>query len=133
MELRRIFGARVAIGLGGISLALVAACGGSDGGTGNTNPPPSAITIHLLAQSFSPAVDTLAAGPGNSVTWVWDTDNHNVHSFGADTFIDDTVTHTSPHTFAVTLPNPGDFRFYCSQHGTQLCNGGDMCGRIVVR
>lgn len=114
------------------AVALMAACGGGGGGTEPPPPPPSTITIHLLAQSFSPAVDTVAAG-ANTVTWVWDSDGHNVHSFGASQFLGDTTTFNQPHTLAQTIPVAGTYHYFCSQHGTQLCNGGDMCGVVVVR
>jgi plastocyanin len=122
------------LGLTGLAVAAVAACGG-DSGTGNNNPPPSAVTINLVGTglpTFSPAVDTLAAG--GIVTWQWDANTHDVTSWGSPAFIS-IASHTGVQAPQTTFPNAGTYHFVCTNHGTNptpsTCTG--MCGTLVVQ
>jgi plastocyanin len=123
------------ITMGGAALALLAACGGSDS-NGNSSPPPNAITINLVstpAPAFQPAVDTIAAG--GTVTWQWDMGMHDVTSFsvsGSPTF-PDIASHTGVQTQQTVLPVAGTYHFFCTNHATQGCGAGMMCGVIVAQ
>jgi len=130
-----MFGSRVAAGLGGIVVALVAACGGNDGGTGNTNPPPMAVTINLNSTgggAFQPAVDTLAVG--GTATWQWDASTHDVTSYDTPSFIS-IQSHTGVQAPQTIFNNAGTYRYVCTNHGTNptptTCTG--MCGTLVVK
>ena len=122
------------LSIGGVVLAGLVACGG-DGGTGNTNPPPNAITINLVSSptpAFSPAVDTIAAG--GTVTRQWDAGLHDVTSFsvsGSPTF-PDVPSHTGVQAPQTIIPVAGTYHFFCTNHATQACAAGAMCGVIVA-
>lgn len=122
--------------IGGAALALLGACSSNDS-NGNSNPPPTAITINLVSSpvpAFQPAVDTIAVG--GTVTWQWDAGLHDVTSFsvaGSPTFTD-VPDHTGPPPVPpqTVLAAAGTYHFFCSNHGTNLCSPGDMCGVIVA-
>ncbi len=120
-----------------IGWALLAslACSGGDS-NGNSGPPPTAITINLVSSplpAFQPAVDTIAVG--GTVTWQWDAGLHDVTSFsvaGSPTF-PDVPDHTGVQAPQTTIGVAGTYHFFCSNHGTQACAPGDMCGVIVAQ
>jgi plastocyanin len=122
------------ISVGGAALALLAACGSDS--NGNSNPPPSAITINLVSTptpAFQPAVDTIAAG--GTVTWQWDMGMHDVTSYsmaGSPTF-PDIASHTGVQTQQTILTVAGTYHFFCTSHATQACGPGAMCGVIVAQ
>jgi plastocyanin len=119
----------------GVLLAALAACGGSDS-NGNSHPPPNSITINLVSApspAFQPAVDTIAAG--GTVTWQWDAGLHDVTSFsvaGSPTF-PDVASHSGVQTQQTMLAVAGTYHFFCTNHASQACTAGDMCGVIVAQ
>jgi len=121
----------------GGALLLAVACSGGDS-TGNSGPPPTAITINLVSSplpAFQPAVDTIAVG--GTVTWQWDAGLHDVTSFsisGSPTFPDvPDYTGPPPTPPQTTLSAAGTYHFFCSNHATQACAPTDMCGVIVAQ
>lgn len=96
-------------------------------------PPPTAITITVQNFSFSPAVDTVAAG--GTVTWNWNGGTHSVTSTGSTSFTSDPAgIVASPHSYGpVTFATPGTYFYYCEVHGLPGDPPTGMSGRIVVR
>jgi len=99
--------------------------------------PPNAITIQVINSRFNPAVDTVAVG--GTVDWIWGTGSvaHNVVPTGLPaidpdppTYPMDSVTFDAPHSHQMIFPNPGTYRYYCTDHGTPTSG---MHGSIVVR
>jgi plastocyanin len=121
--------------ISGALLVVLAACSGNDS-NGNSTPPPDAITINLVSSplpAFQPAVDTIAAG--GTVTWQWDAGTHDVTAFsvaGSPTFLD-VPDHTGVQAPQTIIGVAGTYHFFCSNHGTNLCPPGDMCGVIVAQ
>lgn len=121
--------------IGGVALAALAACGGDGGGTGNTNPLPTAVTFNLIGTgtpAFDPVVDSLAVG--GIATWQWDAELHDVTSYGDTVFIS-IPSHTGVQSVERIFNSTGTYRFVCTNHGANptptTCTG--MCGTLVVR
>ncbi|MGE0353698.1 MAG: hypothetical protein AB7I33_10150 [Gemmatimonadales bacterium] len=95
-------------------------------------PPPSAITIQVDNNFFSPQVDTVAAG--GTVTWNWVGQMHNVTSVLSPAFASST-TQSAPFTYGpITFMNAGTYEYICTIHGSivgQQTFG--MRGTIVVQ
>ncbi|MEO8201696.1 MAG: hypothetical protein ABI679_14300 [Gemmatimonadota bacterium] len=99
-------------------------------------PPPTAITINVNNPgSFSPSVDTVAAG--GTVTWTWTgtLTQHSVTSTGPTSFVSDPAGITSgPHSYGpITFNTPGTYFYYCEVHGSPGNPPAGMSGRIVVQ
>jgi plastocyanin len=81
-----------------------------------------------------PAEDTISRG--ETVTWVWVGQAHNV-SFGAfDNDYEPSGTHNAPQTFSVTFESPGSYSYRCTNHSfidLDFLDLVGMLGRIVVR
>ncbi len=105
--------------------------------TATVPPPlPTAITITVQNNSFSPAVDTVAAG--GTVTWDWANTagvQHSVTSTSNPTFTSDPAGLTaSPHSYGpITFSTPGTYFYYCEVHGAPGSPPTGMSGRIVVQ
>lgn len=125
----------------GIWLAIgtmVAGCGG--GGTSNNQPLPMLASVSLEVVSFTsvrngssnPAVDTIARG--GTVTWTWNSNQHDIRSTGSPTFPPDTGTTgtflDAPRTHQFMFGNAGIYTYYCKNHGTPASG---MYGRLVVQ
>jgi plastocyanin len=118
-------------------LALLAACGGSDGpasvtdnGGGGGGPVGSVAVgkgIQFVSRhngSMNPAVDTIAVG--GTVTWAWSGSlPHSIRSVGSPSFAS-SDTRTGSGTYAVTFTAPGTYRYDCVVHGQA------MTGAVVV-
>ena len=99
-------------------------------------PPPSAITITVQNNSFSPQVDTVAVG--GTVTWTWANTagvSHSVTSTGPTNFVSDPAgLVASPHSYGpITFPTAGTYYYYCQLHGNPGNPPTAMSGTIVVR
>jgi plastocyanin len=105
--------------------------------TGTTPvPPPSAITITVQNNLFTPAVDTVAVG--GTVTWDWAPTAgiaHSVASTGSPSFTSDPAGEVaSPHTYGpITFSVAGTYFYYCTAHGGPGSPPTGMSGTIVVR
>ena len=121
-----------------LTLASVAACGGSDGSSvtggmvgGGGGGAAGTVAVGTGIQyvsghngTMNPAVDTIIAGA--TVTWTWTGAlPHGVRSVGTPTFTS-SPTHTGSGTYVATFTNPGIYQYDCSVHGQA------MTGRIVV-
>lgn len=98
-------------------------------------PPPSAITITVSNNQFTPGVDTVAAG--GTVTWTWGNTagvQHSVTTTGSPSFTSDPTGATaSPHSYGpITFANPGTYFYYCTVHGAPGSPPTGMSGTIVV-
>ncbi len=97
-----------------------------------TPPPPTAVTIQVNNNSFSPQVATIAAG--GTVTWNWNGQSHNVTSVLAPSFAS-SATRNAPFSYGpVTFNTPGTYQYICTIHGGlagQQTTG--MRGTIVVQ
>lgn len=104
--------------------------------TGTTPPPfPTAITITVANNSFTPSVDTVAVG--GTVTWNWGNTGgvqHSVSSTGNPNFISDPAGATaSPHSYGpITFLSAGTYFYYCTVHGAPGSPPTGMSGTIVV-
>lgn len=99
-------------------------------------PPPAAITITVVNNSFGPPVDTVAAG--GTVTWNWDPTagvQHSVTSVNSPSFVSDPAgAVASPHSYGpITFNTPGTYDYYCTVHGLAGDPPTGMSGRIVVK
>ena len=119
--------------IGGAVLVMLAACGGDS--TGNSAPPPDAITINLVSTpvpAFVPAVDTIAVG--GTVTWQWDAGTHDVEfPAGASPVFPEVPDHTGVQAPQTVITAAGSYHFFCSWHATEACLPGAMCGTIVAK
>jgi Plastocyanin len=110
--------------------------------TGLTGSPQT-FTVHAIALpvaividvgsaglSFSPKVDTVAAG--GTVTWNWGGVGHSVISDGPPSFTSHATLESTPFTYGpLTFNTAGTYHYHCSAHGTAA--GAGMAGSIVVR
>jgi plastocyanin len=89
------------------------------------NPLPTAITIQVQNNMFTPQVDTVAAG--GTVTWTWVGSDHNVTSNPATGPLD-SGTQNAPATYGpIVLAVAGTYNYLCTNHPP------GMVGTIVVR
>ena len=98
-------------------------------------PPPTAITINVANNQFTPIVDTVAVG--GTVTWTWGNTGgiqHSVTSTGSPTFTSDPSGATaSPHSYGpITFNSAGTYFYYCTVHGSPGSPPTGMSGTIVV-
>jgi plastocyanin len=101
-----------------------------------TPPPPSAITITLHNNSFTPSIDTVAVG--GTVTWDWPSAGigpHSVTTTGPTSFVSDARGEIfGPTTYGpITFNTAGTYFYYCTQHGAPGNPPSGMSGRIVVK
>jgi plastocyanin len=114
---------------------LLVACGGSSGSstgslTGQTirrETGRKTVTIQAIDNEFDPKFSAVSKG----TTITFENAGHNKHNvlsvgdgFGASKILD------PGDTWEVTMQDAGDFRFYCSLHGTPT-SGMDGGVRVV--
>jgi plastocyanin len=82
--------------------------------------------------AYEPAEVTVDVG--ETVTWTWDSPNHNIvvseQPAGASwngTDGDGSTTYDAPHTYEFTFETPGTYEYYCQPH-----EGLGMVGTVVV-
>jgi plastocyanin len=83
-------------------------------GTGTNTFTPKTVTIDV----------------GDSVNWRNDAGLHNV-KFDDDSFESPAEPSLTPWTATRTFDAPGEFRYYCEQHGNK--GGVGMAGTVIVR
>jgi plastocyanin len=86
-------------------------------------PLPTAITISVQNNFFSPKVDTVAVG--GTVTWSWVGSDHNVTPDAA--LPTASGTHNAGFTYDFLFAAPGTYIYHCTNHPP------GMVGTIVVR
>lgn len=125
-------------GLLGAVLATVAAsaagCLSSGGAEGTTTLPPSNGVVVGPDGEYSFAPASIEVAVGETVTWTWDSDSHNVvvadQPADADwrgTEGDASTTYDAGHRYAYTFEVPGTYGYYCNPH-----RGLGMEAEVVV-
>jgi plastocyanin len=126
-------------GVGATAIAGLAGCSGSDG----TATPAAGVRAGPDGRTvFDP--DETTVGVGDTVTWTFDSPNHNVSAIpdhapqvslpdGADPFAsygtggDPNTTADVGTTYAYTFETPGEYTYVCVPHIRQ-----EMVGTVVV-
>src|SRR3954447_14921868 len=90
------------------------------------------LTVHVVNFAFNP--DPVSIHVGDTVHWVWDTDNHTTTSVAGSAESWDSGVHNSGFTFDHTFRQAGSFVYYCTIHGADNGNGtaSGMAGTIKV-
>ena len=90
------------------------------------------VTVHVVNFAFNP--DPVTIHVGDTVHWVWDTDNHSTTSVAGSAESWDSGVHNSGFTFDHTFRQAGSFVYYCTIHGADNGNGtaSGMAGTIKV-
>jgi len=90
------------------------------------------VTVDLQAFSFSR--DTVTINVGDTVHWVWQTNNHSVTSVSGSPISFDSGVHNAGFTFDETFNQAGTIVYYCTIHGLDNGNGtaSGMAGKVVV-
>ena len=104
--------------LGTASIALAAACGGSDYGStspppsGGGPPPPTATNaVSVSDNQFAPSAIRVA--PGATVTWTW-AQGSSVHNVTFQGGASDNLSNGA--TFSRAFPTAGTFTYQCTLH-----------------
>jgi plastocyanin len=93
---------------------------------------PTAITINVANNTFTPKVGVLAAG--GTVTWTWAAGavGHSIISDGPPSFTSHATLESAPFSYGpLTFTTPGTYAYHCSAHGNS--SGGGMAGSIEVQ
>jgi len=90
------------------------------------------VSVHVLNFSFNPTPVTIHVG--DTVHWVWDTNNHSTTSVAGIAESWDSGVHNTGFTFDHTFTHAGSFPYYCTIHGMDNGNGtaSGMSGTITV-
>jgi plastocyanin len=90
------------------------------------------VTVHVVNFAFNP--DPLTIHVGDTVHWVWDTDNHSTTSVAGSVESWDSGIHSTGFTFDHTFTHAATFVYYCVVHGSDNGNGtaSGMAGKISV-
>jgi plastocyanin len=94
-------------------------------------PIPTAITITVANNTFTPKVGNVAAG--GTVTWTWGAGalGHSIISDGPPSFTSHATLESAPFTYGpITFATPGTYDYHCSAHGS--ASGTGMAGSIIV-
>ena len=124
--------------LGGVGVTVAAAtagCFANESGGGGTTAAAGANEVAVGpggSYAYDPAEITV--GVGETVTWTWDSRNHNIvvteQPEGGDwsgTDGDGSTTYDPPHTYEFTFDTPGTYEYVCRPH-----EGLGMVGSVVV-
>ena len=92
----------------------------------------STVTIDVVNFAFSPSAPTIHVG--DTVEWVWQTNNHSTTSVAGSAVSWDSGVHNTGFTFDETFNQTGTFIYYCKIHGSDNGNGtaSGMAGSITV-
>jgi plastocyanin len=90
------------------------------------------VTVDLENFFFSPNPITIHVG--DTVHWVWQTDDHSTTSVAGSIETWDSGVHNTGSTFDHTFTHPGTYVYYCVIHGQDNGNGtaSGMSGTITV-
>ena len=91
------------------------------------------FTVDLVNFSFSPGTVTIHVG--DTVHWVWNSNNHSTTSVAGIAEHWDSGVHNNGFTFDHTFTQVGAFAYYCVIHGFDNGNGtaGGMSGTVTVQ
>jgi plastocyanin len=84
--------------------------------------------------NFAFAPNPVTIHQGDTVEWVWDTDNHSTTSVAGSLEQWNSGVHDKGFVFEHTFTHVGTFSYYCSLHGYDNRDGtaGGMSGEIIV-
>ncbi len=90
------------------------------------------VTVNVINFAFTP--DPVQIHLGDTIHWVWDTDNHSTTSVAGSAESWDSGVHNTGFTFDHTFTHLGTFVYYCTIHGHDNGNGtaSGMSGEIAV-
>jgi plastocyanin len=91
------------------------------------------VTVHVVNFAFTP--DPVTIHVGDTVHWVWDTNDHSTTSVAGSLESWDSGVHNAGFTFDHTFTHAGTFVYYCVIHGSDNGNGtaSGMAGTITVQ
>jgi plastocyanin len=90
------------------------------------------VTVHLENFFFTP--QTVTIHQGDSVNWIWDTNDHSTTSVRGSAEQWDSGVLNSGAMFSHTFMHAGSFEYYCVIHGQDNGNGtaSGMFGTVTV-
>jgi plastocyanin len=90
------------------------------------------VTVDVINFAFSPS--TVSIHVGDTVEWVWQTDDHSTTSVAGSAVSWDSGVHNTGFTFSQAFNQAGTFNYYCKIHGFDNGNGtaGGMSGTVDV-
>ena len=90
------------------------------------------VEVDLVNFAFAPNAVSIHAG--DTIHWVWDSNNHSTTSVAGSADSWDSGVHNTGFTFDHTFNQTGTFNYYCSIHGFDNGNGtaGGMSGTVTV-
>jgi plastocyanin len=90
------------------------------------------VNVQVVNFAFNP--DPVQIHVGDTVHWVWATDDHSTTSVSGQIESWDSGVHNSGFTFDHTFTHAGSFVYYCVIHGSDNGNGtaSGMSGTIIV-
>ncbi|WP_227130898.1 plastocyanin/azurin family copper-binding protein [Halorubellus salinus] len=117
---------------GVVVVAAAAGCLGNDEGTESANGENAVVVGPGGSYAFEPS--SLTVSVGDTVTWSWDSANHNIvvrdQPDGAEwtgTDGDGAKTYDTGHTYEYTFETAGTYEYYCQPH-----EGLGMVAEVVV-
>lgn len=124
--------------LGSVGVAAVAATAGcstnDDGDDGDDDGPGENEVVVGPGGSYAFEPASLSVSVGETVTWTWDSANHNVvvsdqpdAASWSGTDGDASTTYDVDHTYEHAFETPGTYEYYCQPH-----EGLGMTGEVVV-
>jgi plastocyanin len=121
--------------VGATVAAATAGCFANEGGSAETTAADDANAVQVGpdgSYAYEPAEVTVSVG--ETVTWTWDSRNHNIvvseQPEGASwsgTEGDASTTYDAPHTYEFAFDTPGTYEYVCRPH-----EGLGMVGTVVV-
>jgi len=92
--------------------------------------PGAFAQVEVLNNEFDPAQVTINAGGTVAFVWPSGSQQHNIVPVSPNTRPSQPTVRDGPFTHEETFPTAGEYRYFCSVHGT--ANSG-MAGRVVVQ
>ncbi|WP_323676941.1 plastocyanin/azurin family copper-binding protein [Halorubellus sp. PRR65] len=118
--------------VGVAAVATTAGCLASGDGTETKSGENAVVVGPGGSYVFEPS--SLSVSVGDTVTWTWESANHNIvvdsQPEGAEwqgTDGDGSKTYDSEHTYEYTFETAGTYEYYCQPH-----EGLGMTGEVVV-
>ena len=112
----------VLTGIGALAAASLAGCSGGDGGSETTTEPDGPVVDVGPSGQFRFAPGTnepLTVEAGTTVTWVWQSNTHNVvvesQPDGAD-WSGHEPFEDAGFSYEYTFEVPGEYHYYCQPH-----------------
>jgi plastocyanin len=124
--------------LGSVGVAVAVATAGcfanETGGDGTTAADGENVVAVGPNGSYAYEPAEITVSVGDTVTWNWDSRNHNIvvseqpdDASWSGTEGDAATAYDAPHTYEYTFDAPGTYEYYCQPH-----EGLGMAGTVVV-